>query len=287
MYCGLLTHDASEYFIKSSHKNFNLLKKSLGDITYQIHSTNKYKDEDISRIQFLGQIFDIFNLFKSMLRTRLTIVRHSGSLFFLFNIEQIGLIISHFLHSLCSFIFALLNHKFYTSFRMKLVRQSNISSGHINIMKQSLKSSKKFVLILEDDFLIEDIESINEMLKFIKSTNIANSKLQVINLSKSFSYQELGFRNFVKDTVVNTNFPSQSIDILKYPVTNTVCATLYNVDFLNKLIGELERIKMLSIIPIDHKINIALNKLIKNGIIDKECYGSSNPGIFIQGSLHG
>ena len=154
-------------------------------------------------------------------------------------------------------------------------------------MKQSLESDKSFVLILEDDFLINDIEAIITMLKFATSVEVSKSKLQLINLSKSFSYQELGFQNFVESSIKNTNYPNFTIDILKYPVTNTVCATLYKSDFLTKLTSELDSLKQISIIPIDHKINIALNKLVKKGLIDKHCYGSSNPRLFIQGSLHG
>jgi hypothetical protein len=154
-------------------------------------------------------------------------------------------------------------------------------------MKQSLESDKSFVLILEDDFFINDVEAIMIMLKFATSIEVSKSKLQLINLSKSFSYQELGFQNFVESSIKDVNYPNYTIDILKYPVTNTVCATLYKSDFLKKLVCELESLKMVSLIPIDHKVNIALNRLIKKGLIDKECYGSSNPSLFIQGSLHG
>jgi hypothetical protein len=154
-------------------------------------------------------------------------------------------------------------------------------------MNLSLKSDKRYVLILEDDFLIQDIGAIIKMLKFATSAEISKSNIQLVNLSKSFSYLELGFQNFVGSSIKNSTYQNYSIDVLKYPVTNTVCATLYKTDFLIKLTCELESQKQISIIPIDHKINIALNKLIKKGLADKECYGSSNPSLFIQGSLHG
>jgi hypothetical protein len=287
IFFGLLTHSKSQYFVNSKHDNFNLVTKSYGANSCQIHSVNLYDEKDISRIQVFSQIFDIFILLKNMLRTRSIVVKYSGSFFFLFKLEQIKLIIFDFLTLIVSLFFAVFNQKIYNDFRRNLIRQSNISAGHINLTKQSLRSGKKYVLVLEDDFLIEDMKSVNEMLKFVTNTDISSSKLQIINLSKSFSHQELGFRNFVKDTVVNTSFPNQSIDVLKYPVTNTVCATLYKINFLIKLTSELESQKQISIIPIDHKINIALNKLIRKGLIDKECYGSSNPSLFIQGSLHG
>jgi hypothetical protein len=154
-------------------------------------------------------------------------------------------------------------------------------------MNLSLKSNKRYVLILEDDFLIEDIEAIIKILKFATSAEVSKSNVQLVNLSKSFSYLELGFQNFVGSSIKDVSYPNYTIDILKYPVTNTVCATLYKTDFLIKLTSELESQKQISIIPIDHKINIALNKLLKKGLIEKECYGSSNPSLFIQGSLHG
>ena len=284
---ALVTHPNSKYFVNTNHSNFNLLIKDYKANSFKIQSNNLFLDENISRVQVYNQLVDIFVLLKSMIIVRVNIIRNSKSYFFQINLRSISLIIYIFVSLLFKYFLALLNLRFYQHFRNNLIRQSNISASHLTSMKQSLESGESFVLILEDDFLINDIEAIMIMLKFATSVEVSKSKLQLINLSKSFSYQELGFQNFVESSIKDVNYPNYTIDILKYPVTNTVCATLYKSDFLKKLVCELESLKMVSLIPIDHKINIALNKLIKKGLIDKECYGSSNPSLFIQGSLHG
>ena len=284
---ALLTHSKSKYFENLSHANFDLLIKSYENNSFNIQSNNIISDEDISRIQVFSQILDIFILLKSMIIVRLNIIRYSKSFFFLFNLKQAGSIIYNFLFLLITLCIAVFSLKFYRHFRKNLIRQSNISAGHINLMNLSLKSDNRYVLILEDDFLIQDIEAIIKMLKFATSAEVSKSNVQLVNLSKSFSYLELGFQNFVGSSIKNSSYINCTIDVLKYPVTNTVCATLYKTDFLIKLTSELESQKQISIIPIDHKVNIALTKLIKKGLIDKESYGSSNPSLFIQGSLHG
>jgi hypothetical protein len=284
---ALLTHIKSKYFENSHHANFDLLIKSYENNSFNIQSNNIISDDDVSRIQVFSQILDIFILLKSMIVVRSNIIRCSRSFFFLFNLKQAVSIIYNFIFLLIILCVAVFSSKFYRHFRKNLIRQSNISAGHINLMNLSLKSNKRYILILEDDFLIQDIEAIIKMLKFATSAEISKSNIQLLNLSKSFSYLELGFQNFVGNSIKNSAHPNCTLDVLKYPVTNTVCATLYKADFLIKLISELESQKHISIIPIDHKINIALNRLIKKGLIDKECYGSSNPSLFIQGSLHG
>jgi hypothetical protein len=284
---ALLTHCKSKYFENSRHANFDLLIKSYKTNSFNTQSNNVISDKDISRTQVFSQISDIFVLLKSMIVVRLKIIRYSKSFFFLFNLKQAVSIIYNFLSLFITLCVAVFSIKFYRHFRKNLIRQSNISAGHVNLMNLSLKSNKRYVLILEDDFLIEDIEAIIKILKFATSAEVSKSNVQLVNLSKSFSYLELGFQNFVGSSIKDVSYPNYTIDILKYPVTNTVCATLYKSDFLEKLVCELESLKMVSLIPIDHKINIALNKLLKKGLIDKECYGSSNPSLFIQGSLHG
>ena len=282
-----MTHPNSKYLVNANHSNFNLLIKDYKANSFKIQSNDLFLDEDISRVQVYSQLVDICVLLKSMIIVRVNIIRNSKSYFFQTNLRSISLIIYIFVSLLFKFFLALFNLRFYQHFRNNLIRQSNISASHLTSMKQSLESGESFVLILEDDFLINDMEAIMIMLKFATSVEVSKSKLQLINLSKSFSYQELGFQNFVESSIKDVNHPNYTIDILKYPVTNTVCATLYKSDFLKKLVCELESLKMVSLIPIDHKINIALNKLLKKGLIDKECYGSSNPSLFIQGSLHG
>ena len=284
---ALLTHGESKYFENLRHADFDLLIKSYKTNSFSIQSNNVISDEDISRIQVFSQISDIFILLKSMIVVRSKIIRYSKSFFFLFNLKQAVSIIYNFLFLFITLCVAVFSITFYRHFRKNLIRQSNISAGHVNLMNLSLKSNKRYVLILEDDFWIEDMESIIKILNFATSAEVSKSNVQLVNLSKSFSYLELGFQNFVGSSINNSTYPNFTLDVLKYPVTNTVCATLYKTDFLIKLTSELESQKQISIIPIDHKVNIALNKLIKKGLIDKESYGSSNPSLFIQGSLHG
>ena len=83
---ALLTHGKSKYFENSYHANFDLLIKSYGNNSFNVHSNNIISDEDISRIQVFSQILDIFILLKSMIVVRSNIMSYSKSFFFLFNL---------------------------------------------------------------------------------------------------------------------------------------------------------------------------------------------------------
>ena len=160
-----MTHPNSKYFVNANHSNFNRLIKDYKANSFRIQSNDLFLDEDISRVQVYSQLVDICVLLKSMIIVRVNIIRNSKSYFFQTNLRSISLILYIFVSLLFKFFLALFNLRFYQYFRNNLIRQSNISASHLTSMKQSLESGESFVLILEDDFLINDMEAIMKMLK--------------------------------------------------------------------------------------------------------------------------
>jgi len=284
---SLLTHDKSKYYNKSRHANFEslltIVKSKLGNV----NNTNSFSLSDVSRFDIYNQFYEIFRMTISMLKIRIILLRSSPVSFYFENFKHLIIILKVTTELVLNNFISLLNVDLGGSICRKILRQSNISSGHLALMCSPLNNNKKYSIILEDDFYIEDFSKLISILEFVVSTMEINENLMVVNLSKSFTFQEMGIKNFTNKSIHFLADSDYKLDILNYPITNTVCATIYRVDFLKILVDELSLLTPKSLIPIDHKINIALSNLIKKKVVSSDCYGSLEPGIFVQGSLHG
>ncbi len=162
-------------------------------------------------------------------------------------------------------------------------RQHNISESHISQILDSVKYNFEFSLILEDDFRVNqdyNIElTINTLLEFMKIHRNAS----IISISESFSFLELG----ISSAVTNSNFNDINLYESALPITNTVSAMLYKTQFLKQILPYLLEYRKYRIIPIDHKINMALYRISKNRNSESSFFYFMHPGLFIQESIHG
>ena len=285
-HCSLLTHTNSAYFRNSTHINFDEVINYLGIDSFDIHSKNIFDDNDISVTSLIAQIKELFNLAIGVFRLR-KIVLNSSDPSFTQGARHIMLDVSTVLRLFLFYFLSIFRLKPFPIFVKMLLRQSNISAGHAQLMQNAIWRGDKYLLILEDDFHLSNLTSLKSQLNFVLEVLENNSNLKLINLSESFTNEELGHYGFVQNNFTSPNHPELIVSSLPHPVTNTVCATIYRTEFLLLLARELRMMDDISLIPIDHKINIALMKLIKRESLNVDCYGTLVPGLFIQGSLHG
>ncbi len=280
---GLVTHANSSYL--DSEGNHQLFK----DLINQLDLSGFYISDldmtlpEMEQIHTKMELDSLFTLFIFLVRTRINLLYYS-------KLKNIFSVFIHILNAIY-IIFQLLIKLFLSrlskvsnyKYRLIMSRQHNISESHIAQFIDSVKSNFEFSLILEDDFKINQDYSleltINSLLEFMK----INSNVSIISVSESFSFSELGISNIVR------NIQSNNLNLYEatLPVTNTISAMLYKTQFLKQILPYLLEYRKYRIIPIDHKINMALHQIYKKKNSESDFFYFMQPGLFIQDSIHG
>jgi hypothetical protein len=161
-----------------------------------------------------------------------------------------------------------------------LIRLANIELAHLSLLKSAAKAEADWVLILEDDAWVESqSEFASEIATFIAS----DPDTSYVNLSESFSSRRLGIEGESSE-IGSWGVSSKILETAK-PVTNTVCAILYQGVFVKKLLLEFESIPMRPVIPIDWKLNQAIMNLYSKGFLEAKACWVVDPAPIVQGSM--
>jgi hypothetical protein len=96
----------------------------------------------------------------------------------------------------------------------------------------------------------------------------------MMNLSESFTPDELQIRHLLTPLVGTEGVPPWTLFSAERPVTNTVCAVLYRRDLLVRLRDALREIPLSPVIPIDFKVNEAVMR-IADGMQPGDCWVAS------------
>ncbi len=140
----------------------------------------------------------------------------------------------------------------------RLIRLANIELAHLRVLDEAVRSESAWALILEDDAQSEDAARLGqEMAQFLNSAPDATPDLSMINLSDSFTVDELGIEHLLAESEEACVWHIRKVD---RHITNTVCAVLYRRDLLVRLVEELESIPLEPVIPIDFKVNEAIRR---------------------------
>lgn len=139
-------------------------------------------------------------------------------------------------------------------------RLLNIELSHMDLMRQGLDSGAPWLLILEDDAGCHDV---NELSKGLKHLVHGAYGAGLVNLSESFTFDELGLTRLlaVDDRMQWSEDSSRTVLSCELPATNTVCAILYSRGAAQEILMELEQIPLEPVLPIDWKLNVALMRL--------------------------
>jgi hypothetical protein len=280
---GLVTHVKSSYLdANGNHESFKGLIKQL-DLSNFCISDLDVTSPEMEQICARRELKALYILFISLIRTRI-------DLLYLTKFKNIFSTFNHILNSIYiifRLLIKLILSKFFKGsaykYRYIMSRQHNISESHISQILDSVKYNFEFSLILEDDFRVNqdyNIElTINTLLEFMKIHRNAS----IISISESFSFLELG----ISSAVTNSNFNDINLYESALPITNTVSAMLYKTQFLKQILPYLLEYRKYRIIPIDHKINMALYRISKNRNSESSFFYFMHPGLFIQESIHG
>ena len=137
-------------------------------------------------------------------------------------------------------------------------RLVNIELSHLRIMGQAVASGARWAILVEDDAAAPDTPVFaRDIAEFIDAADKRRQPL-TMNLSESFTPRQLGIEHLL--TPIEEPGPWTMLAADR-PVTNTVCAVLYRVDFLARLLTELQAIPLSPVIPIDFKVNEAMMRL--------------------------
>lgn len=145
-----------------------------------------------------------------------------------------------------------------------LRRLLNIELSHLTLMREGRDSGAPWSLIIEDDAFSSDISDLSRGLTSLMSWADGPD---FVNLSESFTPQELGIRHLLSPVESHRweGPASRTIFEARKPVTNTVCAILYSAPFLQRLVTVLDALPMEPVVPIDWKLNQAIMSMHASG----------------------
>ena len=168
--------------------------------------------------------------------------------------------------------------------RAGIERLINIELAHLHLMESATKSASNWVLILEDDAMTPDPRTFaDDFANFV----LRDSSLPppaFVNASQSFDAQDLRVAHLL--TPIGDWGSGVTILQSSQPVTNTVCAVLYQHDFLIQLMKQLEGIPTQPVLPIDWKLNLALMKMFHSKKFNAGDCWLLRPAPITQGSMH-
>ena len=145
-----------------------------------------------------------------------------------------------------------------------ITRLVNIELSHLDLMRRGLAAGAPWVLVLEDDAASEDVVDCARGLAGLMDTALDRAvPTAYVNVSQSFPLADLGIDHLLQpapDAAWVGDVPRQVLAAAK-PVTNTVCAILYEVGFLRRLVDAMDQLPMTPVVPIDWKLNQALMAL--------------------------
>lgn len=282
-FVGLITHENSKYYDGAVvNQNYTKLISVLSGLINDryILKKNLYKTGS-TKISSWVLFKDVLiqykftkNLYRKILSKKKSIGHHVKVIRIYFGINL-------------TFIFEVFKFAFvgFSNDKIKkALRQINITLAHMSLMEVAIKSESKWALIVEDDIQLLDYETVLESILFIEKILKQNSELQAINVSQSFGSARLGMQGLEK--VIHKDDPTNShIEVHDIPNTDTVCATIYRVDSLPLILEKLNLLEKFISIPIDIKLNIVYEELVKEKKFMSTCYGNLVPGILIQKSL--
>lgn len=151
----------------------------------------------------------------------------------------------------------------------RLVRRLlNIELSHLSLLREGIARDGDWLLILEDDAATVDIDDCAAGLAGLMGYRGANPP-QYVNVSQSFTPAQLGIAHLlspIADASWGGSAPRTLLSSSR-PVTNTVCAILYRASFARTLVEAMDELPMDPVVPIDWKLNAALMRLYREGIL--------------------
>lgn len=168
----------------------------------------------------------------------------------------------------------------------KLERLANIDLSHLRLLTEGIASGASWILIMEDDGQIDNIEQAASIIKSIIS-HLDAAKPIFVNLSESIDTETLGVKAQINAATVTLPFDGgRNLVHLELPITNTVCANLYSAEFAQMFAEAISQQGIVPSIPIDWRMNkLILQSMANRDFEEITCFWVI-PGLAKQGSMH-
>ena len=164
-----------------------------------------------------------------------------------------------------------------------VTRLINIELSHLDLFDAGLASGSEWILVLEDDAMTSNV---GDCIAGIEGLTRATPTPGFVNLSQSFSLEELGIAHLLEPTKIPWQGDSdRRILASQRPVTNTVCAVLYRAEFLEQLLATMRQLPFYPVVPIDWRINQALMAMVEAGTAGSNTAWFVEPGPIDQMSM--
>ena len=287
IFVGLITHKKSKYYsaVLESYINPLLDELSESNVDFSISQEDYFlTNNEIGNLRSYYQ--DINNVFFYEIRNHI-------NLFIKVNRIDKARIMYNLAYSIYSYIdtnFKILIHikslrVLYDSRNVSNLRLKNIEASHRNLVSQALTKKSIWTIIFEDDVHWEDSKSVKDLILAIIDSYEIESETKIYCISKSFTLDQLAVSSIVREIGIIQN--GSVMYQLNFPVTNTLCATIYHRSILKDVLTGLEKEeKMSKNSPVDLKLNAIMRELIKNQRLNSNCLAIMEQSPISQSSLH-
>lgn len=166
-----------------------------------------------------------------------------------------------------------------------LVRLLNIDLSHLRCLDEGVASGRPWVLVLEDDARLPASGDAARPLAGLLDA-LVDRPVVLASLSQSIDLDRLGVAHLLTPDP-SIALPGTTVLTAARPVTNTVCATLYRADFAAEVAAAIRGRGLLPVAPIDWRLNEVILTMVADGRLDGRSCVWTDPGLFVQGSMHG
>ena len=158
-----------------------------------------------------------------------------------------------------------------------VVRLLNIDYSHLRVWRHALATGASAALVIEDDAQLVNVhvgEFLAALLPHIRDHSV------LVNCSRSIAVRDLGITEILREATMKLQLQEVRVTETDRVITNTVCANLYNREFLTRLVTFIDRSGLVPVVPIDWRVNefLLLYPETKTWWVD--------PAPFVQGSMH-
>lgn len=168
-----------------------------------------------------------------------------------------------------------------------LVRLLNIDLSHLRVLDAAAERGAPWVLVLEDDAGIDDHDRAARSIRWLLD-RLPGTGVSFANLSESIPLDELGVAPLLvpADDLVPPPDLGFTVMRARRPVTNTVCATLYEGGYARALADAIRSRGLTPVAPIDWRVNEVIMDMVGAGRLDERSCVWVTPGLLLQRSMH-
>jgi hypothetical protein len=264
LFVGLVTHEGTKFGTSRSHEGLSATtQRRISGAVFREEARDLWEGPELAKAQVLaGHVAE-----RRLERQWLKYLAAT-------DYQRLGLSARHLVRRVRDFL---------PSEPSSLTRLLNIELAHRSLWTSALDSRAPWALILEDDGWVEDVDDFTEGLEGLINQPRPPA---FVNLSASYSPKQLRIDRLLRSAASSwEGRRPRSILESTRPVTNTVCAILYSVEYLKQLVAAWDAEPLFPVVPIDWKMNRILMNFHESSQFPSHGCWFVESGPVIQGSM--